>query len=227
MIARVFLHPCVETVMSEHAFAVYPISSQAVGATIRIAPAKGFGHDLDAMRERVGEHTRVVWVANRTTRPALAGARSARGLPGVAAGAGHRGGGRGLCRVRRRARLPGRVAVARQVPQPDRHAHVLEGLWPGGAARRLRLSSPEVADLLNRVRQPFNVNSIALAAALAALGDAEHVRKAVDLNRQGMAQLIDGLRARGLRSIPSVGNFLAIDLGQPAGPIDQHCCARV
>ena len=222
MIARVFLHPCVETVMSEHAFAVYPISSQAVGATIRIAPAKGFGHDLDAMRERVGEHTRVVWVANPNNPTGTWLARDP--LEAFLAS------------------LPEQViavvdeAYVEYVDAPDYpDASQWLGRFPnlivtrtfskafGLAALRVgyALSSPEVADLLNRVRQPFNVNSIALAAALAALGDAEHVRKAVDLNRQGMAQLIDGLRARGLRFIPSVGNFLAIDLGQPAGPIDQ------
>ena len=222
MIARVFLHPCVETVMSEHAFAVYPISSQAVGATIRIAPAKDHGHDLGAMLERVGEHTRVVWVANPNN-PTGTWLTSER-LHGFLKS------------------LPEHViavvdeAYVEYVAAPEypdasqwldelpnlivtrtfSKAHGLAALRVGYA-----LSSPAIADLLNRVRQPFNVNSVALAAALAALDDPEHVRRAVELNRQGMAQLIDGLRARGLGFIPSVGNFLAVDLGQPAGPIDQ------
>jgi histidinol-phosphate aminotransferase len=83
------------------------------------------------------------------------------------------------------------------------------------------LSSPAIADLLNRVRQPFNVNSMALAAAQAALDDPGHIRRGVELNRQGMAQIVEGLKALGLGHIPSVGNFLAIDLDQPAGLIDQ------
>jgi histidinol-phosphate aminotransferase len=222
MIARVFLHPCVETVMAEHAFAVYPISSQAVGATIRIAPAKDYGHDLDAMRERVGEHTRVVWIANPNNPT-----------------------GTWLSREPLRAflaSLPEQVvavvdeAYVEYVDEPDypdasqwlddlpnlivtrtfSKAYGLAALRVGYA-----LSSPEIADLLNRVRQPFNVNSMALAAARAALEDPEHVRRGVELNRAGMAQVMDGLRNLGLGFIPSVGNFLAIDLGRPAGPIDQ------
>ena len=222
MIARVFLHPCVETVMSEHAFAVYPISSQAVGATVRIAPAKDHGHDLDAMRERVGEHTRVVWVANPNN-PTGTWVTSER-LHGFLKS------------------LPEHVIAvvdeayveyvdAPEYPDASQWLDELPNLIVtrtfskayGLAALRVgyALSSPAIADLLNRVRQPFNVNSVALAAALAALDDPEHVRRAVELNRRGMAQLIDGLRARGLGFIPSVGNFLAVDLGQPAGPIDQ------
>jgi histidinol-phosphate aminotransferase len=222
MIARVFLHPCVETVMSEHAFAVYPISAQAVGATIRIAPARDYGHDLDAMRERVGEHTRVVWVANpnNPTGTWLTAGRLHAFL----------------------SSLPEQVVAvvdeayveyvdAPEYPDASQWLDEFPNLIVtrtfskayGLAALRVgyALSSPEIADLLNRVRQPFNVNSPALAAALAALDDAEHVRQGVELNRRGMAQVIDGLRDLGLGFIPSVGNFLAVDLGQPAGPIDQ------
>jgi histidinol-phosphate aminotransferase len=222
MIARVFLHPCVETVMSEHAFAVYPISAQAVGATIRIAPAKDYGHDLDAMRERIGEHTSVVWIANPNNPT-----------------------GTWLSREPLRAflaALPEQVIAvvdeayveyvdAPEYPDASQWLDEFPNLIVtrtfskayGLAALRVgyALSSPEIADLLNRVRQPFNVNSPALAAALATLDDAEHVRQGVELNRRGMAQVIDGLRDLGLGFIPSVGNFLAVDLGQPAGPIDQ------
>ena len=222
MIARVFLHPCVETVMSEHAFAVYPISSQAVGATIRIAPAKDHGHDLDAMRERVGEHTRVVWVANpnNPTGTWLTSERLHAFL----------------------ASLPEQVIAvvdeayveyvdAPEYPDASQWLDEFPNLIVtrtfskayGLAALRVgyALSSLEIADLLNRVRQPFNVNSLALAAAQAALEDPDHVRRGVELNRQGMAQMIEGLRALGLGFIPSVGNFLAVDLAQPAGQIDQ------
>jgi histidinol-phosphate aminotransferase len=222
MIARVFLHPCVETVMSEHAFAVYPISSQAVGATIRIAPARDYGHDLDAMRERVGEHTRVVWIANPNNPT-----------------------GTWLARERLHAflaSLPEHVvavvdeAYVEYVDEPyypdasqwlDEFANLIVtrtfSKAYGLAALRVgyALSSPDIADLLNRVRQPFNVNSVALAAALAALDDDDHVRRGVELNRAGMAQMIEGLNALGLGFIPSACNFLAVDLGQPAGPVDQ------
>jgi histidinol-phosphate aminotransferase len=222
MVARAFLHPCVETVMAEHCFAVYPISAQAVGATIRVAPARDRGHDLDAMRALVNEHTRVVWVANPNNPT-----------------------GTWLPRQPLRAflgGLPAHViavvdeAYVEYVDAPDypdasqwlaelpnlvvtrtfSKAYGLAALRVGYA-----LSSPAIADLLNRVRQPFNVNSVALAAAHAALGDQEHIRRGVELNRQGMAQLVAGLGTLGLGYIPSVGNFLAIDLGRPAAPIDQ------
>ncbi len=81
------------------------------------------------------------------------------------------------------------------------------------------VSDPRVADLLNRVRQPFNVNSLAQAAALAALGDADHVAASVALNREGMAELRAGCDRLGLGYIPSVGNFLTVDLGRAAAPI--------
>ena len=70
--------------------------------------------------------------------------------------------------------------------------------------------------MLNRVRQPFNVNSIALAAALAALDDSEHLQRSVETNRAGMAQLRAGFDALGVRHLPSAGNFVMIDCGRPA-----------
>jgi len=83
------------------------------------------------------------------------------------------------------------------------------------------LSDPRVAELLNRVRQPFNVNAPAQAAALAALGDQGHIRRSVALNRQGMDQLTSAFEELELDYIPSVGNFVALDLGRPAAEIDQ------
>ncbi|MGH8507797.1 MAG: aminotransferase class I/II-fold pyridoxal phosphate-dependent enzyme, partial [Gammaproteobacteria bacterium] len=78
---------------------------------------------------------------------------------------------------------------------------------------------PQVAELMNRVRQPFNVNSIALAAAEAALADEEHVAASLALNSAGLAQLTRACKALGLRYIPSVGNFLCIEFGNPARDI--------
>jgi len=83
------------------------------------------------------------------------------------------------------------------------------------------VSDPRIADLLNRVRQPFNVNSVAQAAAIAAVDDLEHVRASVLANAAGMSQLIAGCARLGLGYIPSVGNFLTIDLGRPAGPVNE------
>jgi len=222
MVARVFLCPGAEAVISEHAFAVYAISTQAVGAGARIAKARHFGHDLEAMRALVNENTRVVFIANpnNPTGTWLTGSDLHDFI----------------------ASLPGQVMTVvdeayieyvREQDYPDTStwlddfpnlivtrtfskAYGLAGLRVGYG-----LSHPAVADLLNRVRQPFNVNSLALAAAEAALGDPEHVAHAVRLNSEGMAQLTDGFSALGLDHIPSAGNFVAVDLGQPAAPIDQ------
>jgi histidinol-phosphate aminotransferase len=81
------------------------------------------------------------------------------------------------------------------------------------------LSQPQIAETLNRLRQPFNVNSVALAAATAALDDAPHVERTVALNREGRAQLRAGLEALGLRVVPSAANFVLVDLARPCGPI--------
>ncbi len=222
LIARCFLYPGVEAVFSEHAFAVYPISTQAVGASARVAPARNYGHDLDAMADLVGEHTRVVFIANpnNPTGTWLKAEPLRRFIAG----------------------LPGHVMVVLDeayidyVDEPDypdaslwltdfpnlivtrtfSKAYGLAGLRVGYG-----LSHASVAELLNRVRQPFNVNSLAQAAAEAALDDQEHIRRSVLMNRQGMTQLISGCEKQGLDYIPSVGNFLTLDLGRPAGPVDQ------
>ena len=222
MIARAFLWAGRESVMSQYAFAVYPISSMAVGATLRIVPARDYGHDLDAMTAVIGDDTGVVWIANPNN---PTGTR----LPTEAL--------RAFV-----AALPPQVIVVvdeayfeyvRAADHPDASAWL--GEFPnlvvtrtfskayGLAALRVGygLSHPDLADLLNRVRQPFNVDSFAQAAALAALDDHDYLRRSVELNERGMQQLVDGVRRLGLAHIPSAGNFLTIDLGREAAPVDQ------
>jgi histidinol-phosphate aminotransferase len=80
------------------------------------------------------------------------------------------------------------------------------------------ISHPGVAELLNRVRQPFNVNGLAQAAALAALDARDHVARSQDVNRHGLAQLRTGLMEFGWSVAPSAGNFVLADTGEPAGP---------
>jgi histidinol-phosphate aminotransferase len=222
MIARVFLAPGYESLFSQYAFAVYPISSQAVGATLNIAPADNYGHDLDEMLNRVGDKTRVVWVANPNNPTGTwAGADELENF--VAA-------------------IPSNVIVVvdeayvEYVDEPDYpDASQWLSKYPnlivtrtfskayGLASLRIGygLSHPDVADLLNRVRQPFNVNSMALAGALAALEDQEFIEEAVRVNREGMVQLTGGFEELGLEFIPSVGNFITVDMGRPAAEIDQ------
>jgi len=81
------------------------------------------------------------------------------------------------------------------------------------------LSSPDIADYLNRVRQPFNVNSVALAAATAALSDDDFVARSAAANRAGLSQLNAGLAELGLQVIPSVANFVTVDLGREAATV--------
>ncbi|MGZ8216290.1 pyridoxal phosphate-dependent aminotransferase, partial [Methylomagnum sp.] len=95
-------------------------------------------------------------------------------------------------------------------------AYGLAGLRVGYA-----VSSEAIADLLNRVRQPFNVNVLALEAAKAALDDEDYLARSVRMNAEGLAQLGEALAARGFETIPSVGNFITFDLGRPAAPIYQ------
>lgn len=222
MVARVFLWSGRESLFSQYAFAVYPISSMAVGATLRIVPAVDYGHDLVAMRAMVTERTGVVWIANPNNPTGTHLGKSA---------------------LRQFIEsLPPQLIVvideayfeyANDHDFPD--ASQWLGDFPnlivtrtfskayGLAALRVGygLSHPDIADLLNRVRQPFNVDSFAQAAALAALQDQDYLRRSVEVNEQGMRQLIAGIERFGLEYIPSSGNFLTIDLGRDAGPVDQ------
>ncbi len=222
LVARALLGPGTSAVYSEHAFAVYPLATQAAGARGIVVPARDFGHDLLAMREAVGDDTRVVFIANpNNPTGTLLGAEELHAFL---------------------ASLPASVAVvldeaygefldeALQAPSvawvaefPNliltrtfSKAYGLAGLRVGYA-----LAHPEVADLLNRVRQPFNVNSLALAGAAAALDDSEFIARSKAVNDAGMAQLIAGCRQLGLAWIPSYGNFICIQVGADAAATAQ------
>jgi histidinol-phosphate aminotransferase len=225
LIARTFLGPGRSTVLSQHAFAVYAISATAVGARLIEVPAVEYGHDLDAMLAAIMPDTRVLWVANPNNPTGTWRTRDAL-----------------------RAFLenvPSNVVVVldeayveyvdgHQHPDyPDASAWITEAAFPNLVVTRtfskayglagLRVgyavSSAEVADLLNRVRQPFNVNALAQAAAVAAFDDEEHLVKSIALNRAGLKQFEQGLIELDLRWIPSVGNFLCVDFARPAQPI--------
>ncbi len=226
LVARTFLQPGAESLFSEHAFAVYPIATQAVGAKARVAKAKGYGHDLEAMAALVNDRTRVVWIANPnnptgTWLPAEALHGFLAALP------------RGCIAVVDEAYTE--YVGEKDYPDASHWLGEFQNLIVtrtfskvhGLAALRVGygISDRRITDLLNRVRQPFNVNSVAQAAAAAALSDLDHVRASVRLNDAGLRQLRDGIARLGLSAIPSVGNFLTIDLGRPAGEVDQ-CLLR-
>lgn len=222
LVARAFLVPGSEAVYDEHAFAVYPIATQSVGATGRVAIAHDgrrgprYGHDLDALRALVNARTRVVFIANPNN-PTGTWLRAAELEAFI-------------------RDVPPQVLIVvdeayfeyvDETDYPDTSqwldrfpnlivtrtfskAYALAGLRAGYA-----LSHPAVADLLNRVRQPFNLNSLAQVAACAALDDRAHLAAAVQVNRTGMQQLIQICKDLGLDYIPSVGNFLCIDVKAP------------
>jgi len=232
IIARVFLAPGYESLFSQYAFAVYPISSQAVGATLRISPALDYGYDLEALLNMVGDKTRVVWIANpnNPTGTWVNNEELENFIAGVPASV--------IVVVDEayieyvgKADYPDASKWLEKYPNliVTRTFSKVYGL----ASLRIGygLSNPDVADLLNRVRQPFNANSLAMAAAIAALEDDDFVQRSVEVNRNGMAQLTAGCKQLGLDYIPSVGNFVTIDLGRPADEIDRAllragCIAR-
>ena len=227
MVARVFLQPGSESLFSQYAFAVYPISSQAVGARLVIAPARGYGHDLSAMRGLVSPDTRVVWIANPNNPTGTWLARDELHAfikdlpPGVMVVLDE-----AYTEYVAESDYPDATAWLQEFPQlivtrTFSKAYGLASLRLGYA-----LSHPDVADLLNRVRQPFNVNSLAQVAALAALRDERFIDESVAVNRSGMAQLVSGVESLGLGYIPSVGNFLCIDFERDAGPIDRALLQR-
>jgi len=225
LVTRAFVSDAHEVVFSEHAFAVYPIVTQAVGARAVVTPARDWGHDLEAMAKAVNEHTRLVFVANpnNPTGTWLSGMELEQfvaGLPRhvivvvdeayfeLAADPGM-----GATDYPNTVTWLGRYPNL-MVTRTFSKAYGLAGLRVGYS-----VSHPEVADLLNRVRQPFNVNSVALAAAVVALDDTAHLQKTQEATRNGMRQLTAAFAGMGLEYIRSVANFVSVDLGHPAARI--------
>jgi histidinol-phosphate aminotransferase len=233
LVARSFLDGNAEAVFSQYAFMVYALVTQACGAQARVAPAlaqdsaQPYGHDLSAMLALVNDRTRVVFIANPNNPT-----------------------GNWLLRDALQAfldALPAHIAVVideayfeyvELEDYPDslqwlaRYPNLvvtrtfskiygLAGLRVGYA-----VSSPELCNLFNRVRQPFNGNSMALAAALAALEDDEFVERSRQNNRAGLQQLKAGFDERGYYSIPTVGNFITVRFGENSADVYQGLLQR-
>ena len=231
--ARSFLDQGTEAVFSAHAFMVYAMVTQATGAEARVAPARGadsespYGHDLDAMLGHVGERTRMVFIANPNN--PTGGWLDADALAEFIAA------------------IPVHIPViideayfeyVEEPGYPDcigwlsrfpnlivtrtfSKIYGLAGLRIGYA-----VSSPALCELFNRVRQPFNGNSLALAAALAALDDDEFVTRSRECNRDGLLRMRQWFDARDLEYIPSVGNFLTVRFGPAAAEIHRSLQQR-
>lgn len=215
LVARLFVSPEHEVVFSEHAFAVYPLVTRAIGARAVQIPARDYGHDLAAMAAAIGARTRLVFIANPnnptgTWNEAEALERFLDAVPDSVIVVIDQA----YADYVDEADYPDCISWLERyenliVTRTFSKAHGLAALRVGYG-----VSSPAIAELLNRVRQPFNVNNVALAAATAALGDMEFVARSYAENLQGLRQLREGAERLGLEYIPSFGNFLTIRVGK-------------
>ena len=207
LLARVFAGPGDQVVFSEHAFAVYPIATKAVGADAVIVPAKEYGHDLPAMAAAITDKTKLVFLANPNNPTGSWFDRTAFEAF--------------------MAQVPESVIVVLDeaygefvdLPQYPRgtdymakYANLVvtrtfSKAW-GLAGLRVGYSfaSPQVAGLLNRVRRPFNVNQIAMRAAEAVLNDQDYLDRVIQMNQAGYQQLVKACDQQGWPYLPSIGN---------------------
>ena len=212
LIARVFVSEASdEVVFSQYAFPVYPLATQALGATAKVTPAKNFGHDLDAMLQTISDNTKLIFVANpnNPTGTLLSNDELYSFLE----------------------RVPQTIPVVLDqayieylntddptiswldtfsnliITRTFSKAYGLAGLRVGYA-----ISSTEIADYINRVREPFNVNHVAQSAAIAALADAEYLQTSIKVNNAGVKQLETGFAKLGLMFIVSSANFVAVEV---------------
>ncbi|WGE86353.1 histidinol-phosphate transaminase [Actinobacillus equuli] len=220
LFAHTFASEQDEIIYSQYAFIVYPLVTKAINAVAREIPAKNWGHDLDAFFAAVSEKTKLIFIANpnNPTGNFLTEAEIDAFLAKVPANvivvldeaytefteASERVDSFGLL-----AKYPNLI-VSRSLSK----AYGLAGLRIGYA-----VSNAEIADLLNRVRQPFNCNSLALASAIAVMNDDAFVEKVAENNRQEMQRYEAFCQAQSLDYIPSKGNFITIDFKRPAAPI--------
>jgi histidinol-phosphate aminotransferase len=212
LLGHAFLSPGDEMVISQYAFAIYEIVGHLFQARVVEAPARDHGHDLDAMLAAITPRTRLVFVANpnNPTGTAVGAAALEKFLLAVP--------GHALAVVdeayqefldqpldtpRLIARKPN-VVVMRTFSK----AQGLAGLRIGYG-----LADKAVAAALQKVRQPFNANLVAQAAALAALADEEHIRKTVRAVAEGLAFLEGALRQRKIAFVPSRANFVLARVG--------------
>lgn len=223
MLAEGFLGPGLEAIYSQYAFAVYPIAVQAAGATGVVTPALAadsampLGHDLDAMARAITPRTRVVFIANPNN-PTGTWVPAARLKDFIATVPDHTlvaldeayfeySAGLGLQNGVDWLREFPNLVVFRTFSK----AYGLAGVRVGYA-----LSHPSVADMLNRVRQAFNVSGIGLAGAAAALDDTQHLAAAVEVAVAERLRVTRSLETAGTRVLPSAGNFLLLHAGANA-----------
>ena len=215
---RAVAHEGDEIVFSRHAFAVYPLATQAVGAkAVEVPATSDLGHDLPAMLKAISAKTRLVFVANPNN--PTGSFLTAKAIEQFI------------------EQVPAHVVVVvdeayNEFLTPEQQYNAVDWVrrFPNVIVSRsfskayglagLRIgygiAQNNLTDLLNRIRQPFNVNSLAQAAAIAALGDHEFLKKCYDLNQAGYIQLTQAFDQMGLKYIPSSGNFVLVKVGDQA-----------
>lgn len=213
LIVKAYLHQGDSAVISQYAFITIPMLAQSYGVNAKVVPAKNFGHDVGEMIKAVDEKTRVLFLVNPnnptgTYTPVNDFHLLMESVPQhvlvVVDEAYHE-----YIEI---SDYPNTLKLLPQYPNLviTRTFSKAYGL----AALRLGycVSSPEIADILNRARLPFNVNSIATKAACAALKDHQHLKNSLSTNREGMQQLSEEFRKQQWSYIPSLGNFLTLDV---------------
>ena len=224
--ARCFLDHSKNAVYSEHAFEVYALATQIAGAAAHQAIPQAaddkmpYGHDLNRFLDVIDERTAIVFIANpnNPTGTWLSETELRNFLQSIDE--------RIVVVVDQAyaeyaqvADYPDAAKWLDEYPnlivtQTFSKIYALAGLRIGYA-----LSSVEIANLFNRLRQPFNNNGVALKAAIASLDDVAHLEKSVQSNSEGLAYLLDGCNKLGLTCLPSVANFLCIEIGEQAPTI--------
>jgi histidinol-phosphate aminotransferase len=217
---RVVAGPGQEVVMAQGSFPTCRISTQAMGARLRLVPLRDDRHDLEAMAEAVTDATRLVYVCNPNN---PTGTMNTHGEVEEFL-----------------KRVPDHVLVVfdeayYEYVERDDFPRLLPFVRDGYPVVLLRtfskvhalaslrvgygLCPPAVAERLQKVRLPFNVNGVAQKTALAAMDDADHVRRCLAFARQGKAELESRLRALGLRTVPSQTNFLMVEIPIPSATL--------
>jgi histidinol-phosphate aminotransferase len=214
---RTFMRPGDEAVMAHQAFVIYRLVVQAAGGSCKIVPLKNFTHDLDAMAGAITPRTRIVFLANpnnptgtmfgkeewekflqRVTAETLLVVDEAYfeyvADPDYPNSIAYQGNGKTILTLRTFSKLYG-----------------LAGLRIGYA-----VGPEDLIGLMQRVRQPFNVNAAAQWAALAALDDGDHIKRSLAVNREGMDYLKTELARLGLEPVPSQANFILVRVGDGA-----------
>ncbi|MFC0250774.1 histidinol-phosphate transaminase [Massilia consociata] len=221
--AHAFVQKGEAVVYSQYSFAVYALATQGVGGRAIVVPAKDYGHDLDAMAAAIDDDTRLVFIANPnnptgTFIPANEIEAFLRKVPASVVVV--------LDEAYNEYLAPQHQFESSQwvrkypnliVSRTFSKAYGLAGLRVGFA-----IAQPAVTDLMNRIRQPFNVNSLAQAAAIAALNDKAFLEKGARNNAEGYRQMTAAFDELGLQYVPSFGNFVLVKVGE-----DDQAGARV